>query len=60
MVTDSHNPINKMRATRESDVRRQAWTMDERPRLLGGSLGDWSVLVGGVALAALFAAVFVL
>jgi len=60
MVTDIHNPISKLRATRQSEMSKQAWTMDEQPRLLGGSLGDWSVLVGGVALAALFAAVFVL
>ena len=29
-------------------------------RLLGGSVADWSVLAGGILLAALFAAVFVL
>jgi hypothetical protein len=32
----------------------------EEARLLGGSVGDWSVLAGGILLAALFAAVFVL
>ncbi len=32
----------------------------ERARLLGGSAADWLVLVGGILLAALFAAIFVL
>jgi hypothetical protein len=32
----------------------------EEARLLGGSAADWLVLVGGILLAALFAAVFVL
>jgi hypothetical protein len=31
----------------------------EEARLLGGSASDWLVLVGGVLLAGLFAAVFV-
>jgi hypothetical protein len=31
----------------------------EQARLLGGSAGDWLLLVGGVLLTALFAAVFV-
>jgi len=32
----------------------------KEPRLLGGSAADWSVLAGGILLAALFAAVFFL
>jgi len=32
----------------------------KRARLLGGSAADWLVLVGGILLAALFAAIFVL
>ena len=32
----------------------------KRARLLGGSAADWLVLVGGIPLAALFAAIFVL
>lgn len=38
---------------------RQAWAMNYEPaRLLGGSLADWMVLVGGVLVAALIAAAF--
>jgi hypothetical protein len=39
-----------------------AYVMDSREpaRLLGGTVADWLVLVGGVLLAGLFAAVFVL
>jgi hypothetical protein len=42
-------------------MNRQVCTMDYREpaRVLGGSLSDWLVLVGGVLLAGLFAAVFV-
>ncbi len=32
----------------------------KQARLLGGSAGDWLLLVGGILLVALFAAVFVL
>ncbi len=41
---------------------KQVCIMDyrEEARLLGGSAADWMVLVGGVLLAGLFAAVFVL
>ena len=41
-------------------MNRQAWAMnyDQPARLLGGSLADWMVLVGGVLVAALIAAAF--
>ena len=38
----------------------QAYIIREEARFLGGSAADWLVLVGGVLLAGLFAAVFVL
>jgi hypothetical protein len=42
-------------------MNRRAWATHyhEPARLLGGSVADWMVLVGGVLLTGLFAAVFV-
>jgi hypothetical protein len=46
----------------EDEMNRQAYVMNYREpvRLLGGSASDWLVLFGGVLLAGVFAAVFVL
>jgi len=43
-------------------MNKQVCVMDsrEQARLLGGSFADWLVLAGGILLAALFAAIFVL
>jgi len=43
-------------------MNKQVYVMNYRgrARLLGGSTADWLVLVGGILLAALFAAIFVL
>jgi len=56
-----HTSVSLIFAT-ENEMARQAYAMNyrEEARLLGGSASDWLVLVGGVLLAGLFAAVFVL
>ena len=57
-MTDSHLLFDAM----EDQMNKQACVINyrEEGRLLGGSAADWSVLAGGILLAALFAAVFVL
>ena len=53
-------PFKICRVLLENEMTRQSWAMkyQEPARLLGGSLGDWMVLVGGVLLAGLIAAAF--
>jgi hypothetical protein len=57
-----HTPINSFPLWTNAGVNKQVYVMNSREqvRLLGGSAADWLVLVGGILLAALFAAVFVL
>ena len=60
MVCDRGHISLQSISAMDNAVMNKRVSVRERARLLGGSTADWLVLVGGILLAALFAAIFVL